>query len=424
MLLALVLALALTAGFACGCNRSYSASYSWVLNTIIQNYYEDIPVEELHKSIISGGVSSVLDKYSAYYTSEEYRQITASNSGNKIGIGITYQWVDEGVSSRGSGALVTCVSCGSPAWESGLKAGTFISGVRLDEEETQLTCKEDFSSFITERAEEESFTLVTDRGDYEVARQQYISGYCTMSTSHTTYSIYYRDGNMLISEEEGIALLPEGAAYLRLDQFYGNAVEEFSALMEKYNDDNCTSLILDLRQNGGGYVNVMCGISGIFTGQSGINAMTAEYKGGKRETFNVSLTPDSRNAFPKGAQLSVLADNGTASASEALIGVLISYDVIDYSDIYISDFSPEYLSFSGTQDKNCRTYGKGIMQTTFTNRATGEALKLTTAKLYWPNGTCIHDVGLTAEKCNTVKTDWCVTYGDEQLARAINMIYG
>ena len=123
--------------------------------------------------------------------------------------------------------------------------------------------------------------------------------------------------------------------------------------------------------------------------------------------------------------MSVLADNGTASASEALIGVLIDNGVMDYGDVYISDFSESYLKFTGTADKNGRTYGKGIMQTTFVNHSTGEALKLTTAKIYWPKGdVSIHDVGLTDEKCKTVPTDWEVTYGDTQLAAAVAAIYG
>lgn len=418
-LIALIIILCL----ASGCNSSPSASYDWILRTIQENYYEDIPEDVLHKSILSGGLSSVLDKYSAYYTEEEYAQVAASNSGSKSGIGISYQFLPDGVSARGSGVLVTDVLGGSPSYASGLKTGTFIQALRLGDKVTSVTTSADFSSFITARATGEKFTLVTDRGEYEVSKEEYTASYCVMSTSEKTYSIYYQNGKMTVDEEEaGIPLLPEGAAYLRLDQFYGNAVEEFLTLMQKYTAENCTSLILDLRQNGGGYVDVMCDISGILVGQSNVKAMSATYKNGSSRVF-VTGDYSKRCSFPQDSKLSVLADNGTASASEALIGALISYGVIDYSDVYISDFSESYLEFSGTAEKNCRTYGKGIMQSTFTNRTTREVLKLTTAKIYWPDGTCIHDIGLTAEKCKTVETDWCVTYGDEQLARAIAMIY-
>lgn len=421
--LALIIALVFAVCFVCGCNGSYSSSYDWIINTITKYYYEDIPQDVLHKGIMNGGVSSVLDRYSAYYTRDEYAQVLASNSGSKTGIGVSYQYLDEGVSGRGSGVLLVDVVGGSPAWESGLKAGTFVHGVRFGGAQTLFNSTSDFSSFIAAREEGEPFTFLTDRGEYEVSKQSYTASYCAMATCEKTYGIYYESGAMAVFEKnEGLACLPEGAAYMRLDQFYGNAVEEFYTLMAKYNADNCTSLILDLRQNGGGYVDIMCDISGIFVGQRGAKAMTAEYKNGRQE-FKIGRVAGAAQAFPAGSKMSVLADNGTASASEALIGVLISYGVIDYSDVYISDFSQSYLAFTGTESKNCRTYGKGIMQTTYTNRSTGEALKLTTAKLYWPNGACIHDVGLTAQKCRTVWTDWCVTYDDEQLARAIEMIY-
>ena len=98
------------------------------------------------------------------------------------------------------------------------------------------------------------------------------------------------------------------------------------------------------------------------------------------------------------------------------MGVLISNDVISYDDVYLTDFSEDYLTYSGTTQKNCSTYGKGIMQQTFVNRSSGEALKLTVAKIYWPDGTCIHDRGIRAEDgCHTLYSYWSVTYGDEQL---------
>ncbi len=63
------------------------------------------------------------------------------------------------------------------------------------------------------------------------------------------------------------------------------------------------------------------------------------------------------------------------------------------------------------------------MQSTFVNKPTGEALKLTTAKIYWPNGKCIHGEGLTlADGCKSVKTPWVVTKGDTELQSVVQMI--
>lgn len=412
--------------FMCGCVVQKRTPYEWVVQAISKYYYEDIPEDELRERIIKEGVAGVLDIYSAYYTKEEYAQLTSSNAGNKSGMGISYQYLPSGMYDFGEGVYVTAVAGGSPAYESGIKAGMFITGVKVGEDTITFGSKDEFTDFISSAAEGQPITYITDRGEFDIARCDYKSSYCRMSTSQASYSFYYENGERKIrTEEEGISCLPDGAAYLKLDQFYGDAVEEFSELIGLYNRENCSSLILDLRRNGGGYVDVMCGISGIFAGElgkTGTVAMSARFKDGTSEDFYIKDVP-SDCYFPAGDKLTVLADNGTASASEALIGVLISLGVIDYGDIYISDFTDEYLAFSGTAAKDCRTYGKGIMQSVAINPDTGDALKLTTAHIYWPNGKCIHGVGLTGEECNTLEAEWCVTYGDAQLARAVERIY-
>ena len=86
------------------------------------------------------------------------------------------------------------------------------------------------------------------------------------------------------------------------------------------------------------------------------------------------------------SEIYVAANVNTASASEALIGAMISYGTIGYEDIFITDTVGQ---------GSARTYGKGIMQTTYYNVATGEAAKLTTAQIYWPNGESIHGSGIT-----------------------------
>jgi len=261
--------------------------------------------------------------------------------------------------------------------------------------------------------------LITDKSTYKISKESYTAIYCYMATAEKSYYITYSGDNAEIEEEdEGISCLPEGTAYLCLQQFYGGAASEMAMLIEQFNAEGCTTLILDLRENGGGYVSVMADIAPIFPGTDTKKyCMYAKYKNGDAEAFEVGSSVSESQPFGSDCKLYVLADNGTASASEALIGVLYCNGVIDYSDIYISDFSEEYLVASKTTEKNCRTYGKGIMQSTYVKAFTGEALKLTTAKIYWPDGsTTIHGTGLnTSLGCNTLKASWGVTYGDEQL---------
>ena len=155
--------------------------------------------------------------------------------------------------------------------------------------------------------------------------------------------------------------------------------------------------------------------------------MQARYKDGTRENYAIGSTA-AADIVDADTEVYVLANSDTASASEALIGCLVSYGVLDYEDIYISEYSESYLDamgYTAEQLKSGKTYGKGIMQSTFYNRQTGEALKLTTAQIYWPDGTTIHDRGLSAaDGCKTVEAPLPISGDGQELRSAVQMIYG
>jgi carboxyl-terminal processing protease len=220
--------------------------------------------------------------------------------------------------------------------------------------------------------------------------------------------------------------------YIRVSQFYGTAASEFLLLVKKFNALNCTSLILDLRSNGGGYVDIMCRMAGVFSGGEQKVAMVAKDKNGKTTKTYCSAISDETKRISSDVDVYVLANSNTASASEAMIGAMVCYGALKTENIFLSDYSDEFLNYyygTGTV-KNARTYGKGIMQTTYKNVFTGVAIKLTTAKVYWPDGeTCIHDDNdgngggvNTSMGCRTVKCDWEFTKGDTELKSVVNVL--
>ena len=101
-----------------------------------------------------------------------------------------------------------------------------------------------------------------------------------------------------------------------------------------------------------------------------------------------------------------------------MIGILVSYGILDYENIFLS-------AYEGATPK---TYGKGIMQSVFTNYVTGEALKLTVAGIYWANGKTIHGTGLTVTEhgCTAAPAgDRIVNVGyDDELNPVIDKIRG
>ena len=434
-LLAIAIAvLAFVAGFLterCLADRTL-ASYEWALKTIREYYYFDEPDEAYTETSLKAIADKYLDRYSEYYTKEEYEEIQKSNAGSKSGIGISYSFVKD------RGIFISKVVGNSPAYKKGLRAGEWIvSGKAEDGKEQTFDSSTSFSNFISAAKDGENMTFTSEDGkSYTVAKAEYTASYASLVTStvengKTVQAHWAVNPDSLLYEytaDSEHSYLPAGCAYLKLDQFYGTAVSEFYMLIEKFNALECTSLILDLRSNGGGYVSVMQDIAGSFADGKSTLAMLSRDKKGNEERFNCRKVTDANRRVDKSKKVFVLANAGTASASEALIGAMICYGALEYKNIFLSQYSEGYINWlypTGQGVKNGQTFGKGIMQTPFTNYRTGEVLKLTTAKIFWPDKTTsIHDRGITVadDKCTAVETDWEWTKGDRELQSAVAII--
>lgn len=428
-----IAAFAFVAGFLterCFSDRALS-SYEWALRTIKEYYYFDEPDSDYTETSLKVIADTYLDRYSEYYTKEEYEEVQKSNAGSKSGIGISYSFVN------GRGVFISRVVGNSPAYAANLRAGDYIlSGSIEGGKEEKFTSSTSFANFISSAKDGAKITLTADDGKtYTVAKSEYTASYASMVTStvengkavYKQWTVDPVDGTLGFSIDYTYSYLPEGCAYLKLDQFYGSATNEFYTLIEQFNALECTSLILDLRSNGGGYVSIMQDIAGCFAGGKSQLAMLSRDKKGAEEKYNCRKVTDEKRRI-ENKNVFVLANAGTASASEALIGAMVCYGALDYKNIFLSRYSDEYINWlypTGQDIKNGRTYGKGIMQTPFTNYMTGEVLKLTTAKIFWPDKTTsIHDRGLTVEGdgCTAVPAEWEWTKGDEELQTAVEMI--
>ena len=400
-----------------------ATSYDWALQIIREHYYTDVDTDDADETAIDALVSKYLDIYSEYYTAEEYAAQQSVNAGSRSGIGISCSYIP----CLG----LTVYSClgNSPAFRAGLRSGDVLLYGEYQGERTQFNSLSAFSEFIDSVPEDGSISLACADGEvYTVKREEYATSYVLLATADNAWT-FTGDDALTMTESAGDAIeyLPEGAAYISLSQFYGSAVNQFRAAAEKVNELGITSLILDLRNDGGGLVSVMQGISGCFEGPAGKVVMEARYKDGSSETYPAAKY-SAEQTIGSDVEVYVLANSNTASASEALIGALISHEATDYQNIYISQYSDEYLSSMNVTAegvKSGKTYGKGIMQSTFRNYATGEALKLTTAQIYWENGKTIHGVGLTAEDgCRMVEAPAPFSGDGAELRSAVEMIYG
>lgn len=420
-----------------GCNVIGSTNTKkWVLNTIRANYYyyDEMDKEGLNDLTVEEIVSR-LDMYSEFYTAEEFQALIKDNSGEKAGIGFSYSFVEEGKSSvyPEGGCLLMTVVGNSPAEKSGMKAGQLLTGGTYNGQTVSFDTADALGDFVDPIAAGVQFTLTASTGEsFTVSKQEYNASYTFMATNDSAWTPKL-DANGKVKgvtevQDRKIEYLPEGTAYISMSQFFGTAAEEFGYLITQFNAYHCTSLILDLRNNGGGYVDVMQDMAGYFTSSLGSGTyvgMTARYKSGKEEVYNCKSYNSAGCLVPKDTTVYVLANSGTASASEALIGALVDYGFVKYENIFLSDYNEEFLTWANGAYGTAKSYGKGIMQTTFPNYFTGEALKLTTAQIYWPKGKCIHGVGVTADDgCRIVQTDWVVTPDDTELQKIVQIIKG
>lgn len=374
-------------------------SLLWVKKTADEQYYQAIDDDAFWQAAIDGAVSS-LDKYSAYYTDVEYDQQTDADKGILAGMGASF--------FAGSNKI-SKVAIGSPlffAQSDADFAGGWVTGIARAEGEVQNTftltalsaqmkglgAGDTVSVRISSEGAED--TDAATCSVVQVTFAQYHESYVLYAVKGRAYAVLYgEDGEGVWTDVSAYTSLdervPEGRAYLRLVQFNGGAAEEFAAAAEQYKADGVSALLFDLRNDGGGRLDILQRIAAYFIADSqekNAVVMRARYRSGQE---TVSRAAGNHYAeFFGGSEIFVAANGNTASASEALLGVMIDYGAIGFEDIYITDTVQK-------EGYSAATYGKGIMQTTFVNRGTGEAFKLTTAQIYWPAGRSIHGVGIT-----------------------------
>jgi carboxyl-terminal processing protease len=189
-------------------------------------------------------------------------------------------------------------------------------------------------------------------------------------------------------------LLPGDIGYAQLSVFGQNTGEELNAALNRLQSEGAKAYVLDLRYNGGGYLNAAIDVSSKFIASGPI--VTVQARAGQSTEYdaeNTAITP---------RPLAVLVNGYTASASEITAGAIEDSGV---------------GTLIGT-----KTYGKGVVQTIFPLRD-GSAVKITTARYFTPDGHDINTVGIQPQIESEIPKDTKIRQGvpdqDPQLARAI-----
>ncbi len=411
-IIAIVIAMMVVASFFAGF-FTYKAiqgekanSISWLIGQIDKHYMVyDEQTGEVRKFTTKDYAEAIknglLDKYSDYYTAEEYSDVISTKQGNTFGIGVSF------LSGDDAQPVIFKLKGNSPAKKSGLKVGDLLVAGQIDGQKTTFENYNQMLSFLDARQNEQEFILyVTRDGEFEnkaftLKKQVFVTSYAEYVDSQKVGEFTSDEGQSTLSlnvVDGGNPALDSLTAIIKLDQFEGNAAGQMADALELMKTRGRTKLILDLRDNGGGYMDVLEKICSRLTyGQSEKTLIArALYKDNSTDDFYTLGDYFNREI----TSVVAIANEHTASASECLLGAMLYYGRgIDQNKLIVVN--------DGLANQACaKTYGKGIMQTTYYNYTGGDAVKLTTAYIYQPDKqTCIHGVGLIATAENSFSDD-------------------
>ncbi|MBO4384809.1 MAG: S41 family peptidase [Clostridia bacterium] len=318
-----------------------SSVISELLQRIDATHFGETPsAKELIDKAAHALVDAMGDPYASYYTVKEYEDYTASFNGNYYGIGILVQNPD------GTGALIRRVYEGSFAEQAGLKKGDLIIAVG-GEDVTAVTGNE-LVSLIT--GDEGSTVEIVFLRDGE-----------KMTVNVTRGAVYVKRVDYFV--------LDNNIGYLYLSSFSGSAEEEFKAALEDFKAKGITKLIVDLRDNPGGSLYTVVNICDMLLPKCNICSMQGKSTP-DAEYFN---SDESMYDF----EFVVLVNEYSASASEIFAGAMQDNGRAKIIGV--------------------KTYGKGVVQTTYKLDSDHGWLKLTTDAYYTPNGTNLGGTGITPD---------------------------
>lgn len=341
----------------------------WEAWQIVHSHYVDQPVNdlELMRGAISGMLGALGDQHTSYMNPDEYKQANMPMNGEYEGIGA---YVDT------TGDYLTVVSPmpDSPAEKAGLKAGDKILKVDGDDM-TGIDGSLVLRRVLGPAGSTVVLTILregTDEPfDVEIIRAKIV-------LESVTYEM--RD---------------DGIAYVNLSTFGEDTTADLKAALRDVMEKNPKGLILDMRNNGGGYLNTAIEVVSQFVG-SGV-VMYEEYGDGTRQTFE---------AIPGGLAtkipLVVLVNEGTASASEITAGAIQDYE--------------------RGQLVGVTTYGKGSVQNWIALKDEQGAVRVTVARWLTPKERQIHEVGLEPDVVVELTPEDIEASRDPQLDKAVEIL--
>ncbi|WP_336128100.1 S41 family peptidase [Mesoflavibacter sp. CH_XMU1422-2] len=342
-----IIGLAVAAGIFIGGNLDFgdtsdklftSNSKKDKLNRLIDyidyEYVEDVNTDSI-VDVTVNGILDNLDPHSVYIPKEKMKRSAENMKGNFVGIGINFYTFKDTIT------VIKTVENG-PSAKAGIKGGDRI----LEANGKSLLGETNDSLVETLRGKRYS----------EVKLKVYRKGEPKLLTFNVTRDV------VPIKSVDAAYMLTEDLGYIKINRFAESTYKEFKKALKRLKKEGANSLVLDLRENPGGFLEIAVNIVDEFLEDNKLIVYTKNKKGDVEKSYSTS-----KGEFENG-ELFVMIDENSASASEIIAGALQDND-------------------KGTIVGR-RSYGKGLVQREM-QLGDGSAVRLTVSKYYTPTGRSI-----------------------------------
>ena len=340
-------------------------------DNIVNNYYEDVDKEELIDAGIQGMINYLDDPYATYFSGDASDDFNEELSGTYEGIGIEVMLKD-GVVSVGN------VFEDSPASKAGVKVGDIVTKVN----DTDINGKSltEVVNMISGSDSGKSSELTVTRDGQELSFELHKG---TIETPVVNSEIYENNGKKI--------------GYIKIEIFNSNSYKQFNKTLKKLEKNNIEGLVIDVRDNPGGYLSEVKNILSLFLNKKQVLYQLQT----KNKTEKVYGT---KKSIDRDYPVSVIINDESASASEILA----------------SAFKESY----GSHIVGINSYGKGTVQSA-SDLNSGDTIKYTVQKWLTPDGNWVNDKGVVpTDRVETVLQDGeTLTYdNDTMLQTAISVV--
>ncbi|MCK5824772.1 MAG: S41 family peptidase [Ichthyobacteriaceae bacterium] len=308
---------------------------------LLMNYIDHQYVEQIDKdSILDIAINDILknlDPHSTYIPASEHEEVNENMNGSFVGIGVEFKMYRDTL-------LIMNVLKHGPSDEVGLKNGDRILVVDKDTLFGQNIKSDDVIAKL--------------KG--ELGTKIRLSVY--RPSTNESFIKHIERGNVPIKSVDVAYMINEQIGYIKISRFAASTYNEFKHELTSLRENGLTSLVIDLRDNPGGYMHIATEIADEFMFKNNMIVYTKNRSGEIEENFSTS------SGDFKDGNLYVLINENSASASEVLAGALQDND----RGIIVGR----------------RSFGKGLVQQEM-DLGDGSAVRLTTARYYTPTGRSI-----------------------------------